>query len=958
MKKALLLLAVLLSFSFSTAWAYLPPVGCVGGTYSLGFSSPYYGSYWYSSDPSVATVDSFTGVVHALAPGTTTFYLPWGLAVFIMPFTVYPSLPPFSVPDTLCLGTSVSLSSPSPGGIWSTVDTGTIAVDSLSGVVTAMNWGIANILYMNGGACADHFVYVAGNTTDTILGGYSSVCVGSSITHAILGPADTSGTWSSTDTSIARVIRVSGSLAPMAIITGVSAGSVTISYNYTSLPTTSGCVTNIVRYRHILVDAMHFVSSISGADTICLGSSVTLSDTAAGGYWTIGDPTIASVTPYYSTPGSVAGLSIGTTQITYSYNGHCAGVFYSNSTTKTISVIAGDTAAAISGPAIVCPGISTSLSDTTTGGLWSTSAASIVSVDPLGNITGVSSGTATISYSLSGVCAGPPAVHNITVPSLVTAGSISGPATVCQTAGVAFSGGGASGIWSSADAATATVSGTGMVYGLSGGTVLISYSVAGACNTDVATAPITVIPLVTAGTISGPSFVCAGSTISLYETVSGGVWSSSLPLAATVDTSGRVAGVAAGSVLISYSVVGACNTAVTTTPVSVGALVSPGSISGLTTVVAGSVIGLSETVTGGTWSVSPVTVATIDALSGMLTGFAAGTATVSYTVTGCGGPLSATYTVAVTPVDGIAGDINFSSATYTGPVKVWLIAYAPPFLSAVDSTTVSSFGASAHYLFTGVPTGTYRVKAAVPYTSATTGYIPTYHNSSFYWNTADTLDHTSGTYDVGQDISMAYGSVTSGPGFISGDVSAGANKGTTSYIPVSGLMMYVFNATSLQLIQAVRTDASGHYSFSNLPVGASYYIFPDSLNYLTTPYAGIALTSSSPTMTAAGFHQFTISHTIKPIGVGVTDVTASASILAFPNPTNGKVNIIWNMPSAEEATIVVSDITGREVFYSNINMTAGAGVNQIDLSSLTSGLYTISVKSAVINYNNKIQVQH
>jgi hypothetical protein len=352
----------------------------------------------------------------------------------------------------------------------------------------------------------------------------------------------------------------------------------------------------------------------------------------------------------------------------------------------------------------------------------------------------------------------------------------------------------------------------------------------------------------------------------------------------------------------------------------------------------------------------------------VLTGLSLGTAIVTYSASGttCG-PSSVTHTVTVTssapPPTGISGHVNFSGTPVTGPIKVWLIQDSSFMLYAVDSTITYSTGSSAAYNFIVPTAGTFRVKAAVTgitYGISTAGYIPTYHTNDFYWFSCNLINHLAGVDDVNQDINMAYGTVTTGPGFIAGHVYYGANKGTSTGIPVGGMMMYVFNATTSQLMQSVRTDATGYYSVSDLPVGATYFVFPDSLNYLTTPFNGITLTSAHPDMTSANFTQHTIAGTITPdVTTNIsTNKPCTASILTFPNPTNGKVHITWNMPSAEDVTVIVADITGREVFRSNINMTAGAGVNQIDLSSLTNGLYTISVKSAAVNYNNKIQVQH
>jgi len=60
------------------------------------------------------------------------------------------------------------------------------------------------------------------------------------------------------------------------------------------------------------------------------------------------------------------------------------------------------------------------------------------------------------------------------------------------------------------------------------------------------------------GIITGADSVCPGMTITLANTVAGGSWSSSNTALATVSAGGVVAGVAAGSVTISYTVTNFC----------------------------------------------------------------------------------------------------------------------------------------------------------------------------------------------------------------------------------------------------------------------------------------------------------------------------------------------------------------------------------------------------------------
>ncbi len=620
---------------------------------------------------------------------------------------------------------------------------------------------------------------------------------------------------------------------------------------------------------------------------------------------------------------------------------------------------------AFTGPSSGCVGLTYDFHDSlTTGGVWSSSNLAVATIGPGSSgshatVYAVSAGTTTITYTLGA------SVTTATFTVYMSLPAIAGIDTLCIGASGSVSNSVSGGIWSSSSTYVATVSSpAGMVTAVHGGTTVINYTLSGYCTAHHSI----YVPSSTIDSgLTGANHVCVGSSTTLSTTAMGGMWVSTNTAVATVNASGVVTGISAGADSIKYVVLsgaGGCGTSRSFYKnITVTTSTSSGTISGLSSVAVGASISLSGSVSGGTWSSSNPSIATVNSATGGVTGIAAGTATISYGVSGCSGLAYVTHPVTVTAFNGISGHVNFPGGYCHADVKVWLITYntSTMNLAAVDSVLIPCTGAtSVYYQFLGALTDSYRIKAAVidTFTVSSTGFIPTYHTSSFYWYAADVLYHLSGTADINQDINMAYGTVTSGAGFVAGNVTAGANKGTTTSVPVSGMMMYIFNSSTLQLIRSVPTDATGHYYFNNLPLGQTYYVFPDSLNYLTTPYTGLTLTAAAPSVSNAAFEQHTLSHTITPVPVAIIDIAADPNVFVFPNPTNGKVNITWTIPSSEEATIVVADITGREVFHSNINMTAGAGVNHIDLSSLTSGLYTISVKSAAVNYNNKIQVQH
>ena len=336
-----------------------------------------------------------------------------------------------------------------------------------------------------------------------------------------------------------------------------------------------------------------------------------------------------------------------------------------------------------------------------------------------------------------------------------------------------------------------------------------------------------------------------------------------------------------------------------------------------------------------------------------------------YTVSGCSGPASTTFPITVADIDGVSGYVNFTFEPYYGPVKVRLITQSTSgttgntVLTEYASTSGECNGTSYYYEFIGVPTNTYLIKAANN-DSMASDYLPTYAPSEAFWNAPFTtqLVHTSGTADINQNITMLHGAVTSGPGFISGDVVVDhANKGTSGTIPAIGLHIILKNNSSSSILKFIDTDPSGHYSFSGLPYG-TYSIFPDSMSYISTAYTTITLSAAHPSDATAGFTQHTVSQTITPsAATAVSNIAAvTYGVSAFPNPSNGRVIIQWNEKATENGTVIVTDITGREVYKSTINMIQGNGSTPIDLTAVSNGLYTISITSASLTYKDKLEI--
>lgn len=218
----------------------------------------------------------------------------------------------------------------------------------------------------------------------------------------------------------------------------------------------------------------------------------------------------------------------------------------------------------ITGTTTLCMSSTTTLSNATSGGSWSSSNTFVATVvSSTGVVSGIAPGTATITYNL-----GSPGYVTTIVTVNATPTAILGTTSGCVGASFTLTNATAGGSWASSTPAVATISATsGAVSGISAGTSLISYSLSTGCRT---TRIVTINSVPNAGTLGGPSIVCVGNNITVTSTTAGGTWTSADVTKATIDAStGIVTGVAAGTSVISYMVTNSCGSAYATKIVTV-----------------------------------------------------------------------------------------------------------------------------------------------------------------------------------------------------------------------------------------------------------------------------------------------------------------------------------------------------------------------------------------------------
>jgi hypothetical protein len=665
---------------------------CVGLTTLLSSSDT--GRTWHSSNTSVATIDTFTGLVSGVTSGTTVITLLTGLACESTDtITVNPMpLPITSTDSVVCVGATITYTTLSTGGTWTSSDVLIATVGSASGIITGVAASTATITYTNSSECSATKRVTVNPLPDAgLITGTTTVCNGSTTT---LSNAAGSGIWSSVTPATATIGSATG------IVTGMAAGTTIVSYTVTNSCGTAVATTIVT------VNPLPDAGAITGTLSTCPTGTTTLSNAAGSGIW-------SSVTPATATIGSmtgiVTGIAAGTTTISYTVTNSCG----TAAATAVATVNATTDAGVITGVTTVCNGRTTTLSNAAGSGIWSSVTPATATIGSIsGIVTGIAAGTTTISYTVTNSCGTAAATAVVTVNATTDAGVITGVTTVCNGNTTTLGNTAGSGVWSSVTPATATIgSATGIVTAMAVGTTTISYTVTNSCGTATVTTIVTVNPLPDAGAITGTLSTCPSGTTTLSNAAGSGIWSSVTPATATIGSmTGIVTGIAAGTTTISYTVTNSCGTAAATVVVTVNLLPDAGVITGTTTICNTATTTLADAAGTGTWSsVTPAT-ATIGLSSGVVTGMSAGTTTISYTVTNSCGTAAATVVVTVNPLPD-AGFITGTSAVCLGATTTLTNIVSGGVWTSLTTATATIGSLSG--IVTGMATGTSIVSYAV-----------------------------------------------------------------------------------------------------------------------------------------------------------------------------------------------------------------------------------------------------
>jgi hypothetical protein len=517
---------------------------CPGATTTLSDATT--GGTWSSSNTGIATIDG-SGVVTAVAAGTTTISYTngGGSATQVVTVNSLPTVSAITGNTTLSTAITTQLSNTTTGGTWTSSTLAVGTVNSSTGLVTGLTVGTSSISYTvtSLGCSTTVTTNVTVNTPAVGInfdGINDHVSIGTNVTNLNNGDF-TIEAWIKTSSTGMAIVTCSNTntaweLGEKAFYVDPSTGRLNfVGHNCGYI--VGNYAVNDGAWHHAAV-TWDYIGGTSGTGKIYVDG---VDRTASSGYsanvgnlgtFYIGRPNFGEVSNYFN--GSIDevriwnvartqseiqanmncdvaqngnllayyrfdnGIANGTNTgnnlaVDYSGNNNCGTINNMPLTGTSSNYVTGAVGncnsitlvAAITGTASVCLGASTTLSDATSGGTWSSSTPAVGTVSAGGVVNALTAGTTTISYTVCGVTV----TRIVTVNALPTVASITGNTTLSTAITTQLSNITAGGAWASSNTAVGTVSSsTGLVSGLTAGTSTISYTVTTlGCSTTVTT---------------------------------------------------------------------------------------------------------------------------------------------------------------------------------------------------------------------------------------------------------------------------------------------------------------------------------------------------------------------------------------------------------------------------------------------------------------------------------------
>jgi uncharacterized protein YjdB len=488
-------------------------------------------------------------------------------------------------------------------------------------------------------------------------------------TYSDNSTADVTATvaWTTSNAEVAKInatglatAQSSGSAAVTATMDGVSgSASVTVPVavkTLTSIAVSPGAISIAAKATQQFTATGHY-------------SDGSTADVTASAAWTTSNTAVATV----NASGLATAVAAGSTAVTASLTGITG--------TETLTVTPALSSISVSpNPANIFVGATQQFSATATysdgttqnvtaTATWTAAVPAVATVNAAGLATTVAPGTTAITASLNGVSGS----ATLNVPRLSSISVTPNPASIAVgatqpfTATATYSDGSTQNVtakatWTAANSAVATVNASGIATAVAAGSTSITASLSGITGS----ATLNVTPILSSISVSpNPASIVVGATQqftatakysdgSTHDITATATWTAAHPAVATVNASGLATAIATGSTNVTASLNGVSGSAtLNVANLTIAVIPSPASVvvgatqqfTATATYPNGSTADVTATAT---WSTANPAVATIDTTTGLATGVAVGSTSVTASLKGSSGSASLTVTLPAT----------------------------------------------------------------------------------------------------------------------------------------------------------------------------------------------------------------------------------------------------------------------------------------------------------------------
>ena len=263
----------------------------------------------------------------------------------------------------------------------------------------------------------------------------------------------------------------------------------------------------------------------------------------------------------------------------------------------------------------------------------------------------------------------------------------------------------------------------------------------------------------------------------------------------------------------------------------------------------------------------------------------------------------------------------------------------------VKDTTIASNGS---YVFLNVANGDYRVRV-----EEAGNVLRTYYGNTQYWDSAKIVTIANNQSIDTVDITVIELPVLpKGTSFITGtleeDTVGKKQKGVGEpVVDESVTLQRSLGGNSWQTVAVSRTDANGHFEFSDVPA-ATYRFSVDIM--------GLKLLDNKVTSVADG-DTVAVELTMKEIGIetGVEELRIfNYELRVYPNPTSGQLTISIDNGELKENTVVeIYSVVGQRLTLktlTSLTTLESLGRVTIDISHLAKGMYFLKIGNKVVKF--------